>query len=84
MRLTPEDQTWLEAYRQALAQQFPALVQHLILFGSKARGAATAYSIGMGWDAEAALHLVEDAQAFLRRVRSYLRSVGIAVEGESE
>ena len=29
---------------------------------------------------EAALRLVEDAQAFLRRVRSYLRSVGIAVE----
>ena len=44
MRLTPEDQTWLEAYRQALAQQFPALVQHLILFGSKARGTATADS----------------------------------------
>ena len=42
MRLTPEDQTWLEAYRQALARQFPTLVQHLILFGSKARGTATA------------------------------------------
>ena len=41
---------------------------------------AADYSIGMGWDAEAALHLGEDAQAFLRRVRSYLRSVGIAVE----
>src|SRR5262249_21968239 len=39
------------------------------------------YSIGIGWDAGAALHLVGDAQAFLRRVRSYLRSVGIAVEG---
>ena len=38
------------------------------------------YSIGMEWDTEAALRLVEDAQAFLRRVRSYLRSVGIAVE----
>jgi uncharacterized protein len=44
MRLTPEDQTWLEAYRRALAQQFPALVQHLILFGSKARGTVTAES----------------------------------------
>ena len=44
MRLTPEDQTWLEAYRRALAQQFPALVRHLILFGSKARGTATADS----------------------------------------
>jgi hypothetical protein len=38
------------------------------------------YNIGMEWDTEAALRLVEDAQAFLRRVRSYLRSVGIAVE----
>jgi len=41
---------------------------------------AADYSIGIGWDAGAALHLVGDAQAFLRRVRSYLRSVGIAVE----
>ena len=44
MRLMPEDQTWLEAYRRALAQQFPTLVQHLIFFGSKARGTATADS----------------------------------------
>ena len=41
---------------------------------------AADYSIGMGWDAVAALRLVEDAQAFLRRVHSYLRSVGIAGE----
>ena len=41
---------------------------------------AANYSIGIGWDAGAALRLIEDAQAFLRRVRSYLRSVEIAVE----
>jgi predicted nucleotidyltransferase len=41
MKLTPEDHNWLEAYRQALDQQFPGMVEHIILFGSKARGTAT-------------------------------------------
>ena len=41
MQLTPEEQAWLDAYRQALAQQFPGLVEHIIIFGSKARGTAT-------------------------------------------
>jgi predicted nucleotidyltransferase len=41
MKLTQEDHNWLEAYRQALDQQFPGMVEHIILFGSKARGTAT-------------------------------------------
>jgi predicted nucleotidyltransferase len=40
LALTPEEQSWLEAYRQALHQQFPGLVQDIIIFGSKARGTA--------------------------------------------
>lgn len=40
MKLTPEDRTWLNAYRQALAERFPDLVEEVIIFGSKARGDA--------------------------------------------
>jgi predicted nucleotidyltransferase len=40
LTLTPEEQSWLDAYRKALRQQFPGLVQGIIIFGSKARGTA--------------------------------------------
>jgi type I restriction enzyme M protein len=42
--LTPEDRAWLDAYRRALDEKFPGLVEEMILFGSKARGTATADS----------------------------------------
>lgn len=41
MKLSPEDQAWLDAYRQALAQQLPGVVEQIIIFGSKARGTAS-------------------------------------------
>ena len=34
MKLTQEDHHWLEAYRQAFAQQFPGMVEHIIVFGA--------------------------------------------------
>ena len=34
MKLTQENHHWLEAYRQACAQQCPGMVEHLILFGA--------------------------------------------------
>lgn len=40
LRLTAEEQTWLETYRDVLREQFPGLVQDIIIFGSKARGTA--------------------------------------------
>lgn len=40
LTLTADDQTWLEAYRQVLREQFPGVVQDMIIFGSKARGTA--------------------------------------------
>ncbi len=40
MRLTPDEQEWLEDYRKALAEQFPNLVEEIVIFGSKARGTA--------------------------------------------
>ena len=44
MKLTHEEERWLRSYRQTLAQQFPGLVEQIIIFGSKARETATADS----------------------------------------
>lgn len=40
MKLTPDEQAWLESYRRALAEKYPNLVEEIIIFGSKARGDA--------------------------------------------
>lgn len=44
MKLTAEEQAWLDAYRQTVAQQFPGLIKQMIVFGSKARGTGMADS----------------------------------------
>ncbi len=38
MRLTNEERAWLDAYRRVLAEEFPGLVERLLIYGSKARG----------------------------------------------
>ena len=40
MKLTRDEQEWLDAYRSALAEDFPNLVEEILIFGSKARGEA--------------------------------------------
>ena len=40
MQLTPSEQAWLNAYREALVAQFPGFVEELLIYGSKARGDA--------------------------------------------
>lgn len=75
MTLTPEEQRWLEAYRKALADQFPGLVEEILIFGSKARGEARPDS-----DLDVLLIVRNDA-AHLKRE---LRRVGylLAATGE--
>lgn len=38
MRLTSEEQAWLDVYRHALGEQYPGVIQHMVIYGSKARG----------------------------------------------
>ena len=38
MRLTADEQVWLEAYCQALKEQYPGIVDRMVIYGSKARG----------------------------------------------
>ena len=40
LKLTPDEQTWLEAYRLVLDERFSGLVETFLIFGSKARGDA--------------------------------------------
>jgi len=40
MKLTDDEQAWLDAYRKELAEEFPGLVEEILIFGSKARGEA--------------------------------------------
>ena len=38
LRLTLDEQTWLDTYRQALKEQHPGVVVRMVIYGSKARG----------------------------------------------
>ena len=38
LRLNPDEQAWLNAYRRALEQEHPGLVKRMCIYGSKARG----------------------------------------------
>ena len=40
LRLTASEHKWLDAYREALAAQYPSAVERMIIYGSKARGDA--------------------------------------------
>src|SRR5262249_35706053 len=44
MQLSHEEEQWLKNYQHILAQRFPELVEQIVIFGSKARGTATADS----------------------------------------
>ena len=38
MRLTADEQAWLDAYCQTLKEQYPGIVNRMVIYGSKARG----------------------------------------------
>ena len=38
MRLTFDEQVWLDAYRRVLEEQHPGVVARMVIYGSKARG----------------------------------------------
>jgi uncharacterized protein len=37
-QLTTDEQTWLDAYCQVLKEQYPSIVERMVIYGSKARG----------------------------------------------
>jgi predicted nucleotidyltransferase len=76
MQLTAEEQAWLDAYRKALAEDFPDLVEEIVIFGSKARGDAKPDS-----DLDVLLVIREGPRRFKDAVREpgYLLSIGTDV-----
>ena len=40
LSLVSQEQAWLDSYRQALADNFPDLIEQIMIYGSKARGEA--------------------------------------------
>ena len=72
MKLSPEEQAWLDAYRKALAEQVPGLVQEIVIFGSKARGEARPDS-----DLDVLVVLREGDRETKRRVRHLGHSLAV-------
>jgi predicted nucleotidyltransferase len=64
LQLTAEEQTWLDAYREAVNQKHPEAVQEMLIDGSKARGQARADS-----DLDVLLIVKNDANALKRELR---------------
>jgi predicted nucleotidyltransferase len=64
LQLTPEEQAWLDAYREALDKKHPGAVQEMLIYGSKARGTARADS-----DLHVLLIVKNDANALKRELR---------------
>lgn len=75
LKLNPEEQAWVDAYQKALAEQFPGLVEELLIFGSKARGEA-----GPDSDLDV-LIVVKNHAAHLKR---QLRRVGYLLAATSK
>ena len=40
MKLTADEQVWLDAFRRALAESLPGVIDEVVVYGSKARGDA--------------------------------------------
>ena len=64
LKLTDEEQAWLDAYREALNKQHPEAVQEILIYGSKARGQAHADS-----DLDVLLIVKNDAAELKRDLR---------------
>lgn len=64
LKLTVEEQAWLDAYRDALNKQHPEAVKEMVVYGSKARGQAHADS-----DLDVLLIVKNDAAALKRDLR---------------
>jgi predicted nucleotidyltransferase len=64
LRLTTEEQAWLDAYREALNKKHPGAVQEMLIYGSKARGHAHVDS-----DLDVLLIVNDDAGALKRDLR---------------
>ena len=67
LKLSADEQTWLDEYRQALKERHSGVIVRMVIYGSKARGDAQAHS-----DLDV-LIIVRNDSAVLKRM---LRDIG--------
>ncbi len=73
MKLTRADRRWIKEFRRELTEQFPGMVERMLIYGSKARGDATPES-----DLDVLL-IVRDEAAKRKRA---MRDVGYLLDAE--
>lgn len=44
LKLSPDEQAWLDAYRKAIGDRHPGTIKQILVYGSKARGQSHAES----------------------------------------
>jgi len=64
LQLTPDEQAWLDAFREALDKNHPGAVQEMLIYGSKARGQVHAES-----DLDVLLIVKNEARGLKRELR---------------
>ena len=64
MRLTPDEQAWLDAYRHELVERYLGSIAHMVIYGSKARGNSHADS-----DLDVLLVVHDEAEVLKRPLR---------------
>jgi len=64
LKLTQQEQAWLDAYRKGIESKHPQVVQEMLIYGSKARGQAHAES-----DLDVLLIVKNEAHRLKRKLR---------------
>jgi uncharacterized protein len=75
LKLTRDERKWLRGYCKVLSEQYPGAVQHLLIYGSKARGDA-------GPDSDLDVLLVVHNEA--ARLKRPLRRAGYLLAATSD
>ncbi len=75
LKLTQQEQAWLDAYRKGIESKHPQVVQEMLIYGSKARGQAHAES-----DLDVLLIVKNEAH----RLKRELRRIGYMLAATSD